>query len=236
MFNSLLILFTYIVLSIPAAMLGLPWAMITRDADSLYRWSVWIVRTGLKVGRIKIAVHGEEGIPGGRACIFMSNHISNVDPPVLISVLPFRSAFFLKRSLLRIPFLGRGMVLAGFIPVDRDGRIESARRSVDLAKTVLASGVNVCTFPEGTRSPNGKLLPFKKGPFYLAMESGATVIPVTITGTERMMPKGKLAIVPGKTVVTFHPPIDPRQFKRREDLMEAVRGAIGAGLPEAMSG
>ncbi len=231
MFSSLAILITYFLLILPAAAIGLPWTLISRDIGFLYRWSTWIVGAGLKMGRIRVETAGREHIPAGRACIFMSNHLSNLDPPVLFPLFPFRTAFFLKRSLLKIPLLGWGMQLADFIPVDRDGRMESARESVQFAARVLASGVSVSTFPEGTRSRTGQLLPFKKGPFYLAMESGAPVIPISIWGTERMMTKGSLRIKPGAAHVIFHEPIYPQQFSTRESLMLAVRSAITSGLP-----
>ena len=123
----------------------------------------------------------------------MSNHVSNLDPPIMLPFLPFRTAFFIKRSLLKIPVVGYGMRLAGFIPVDRDGRLESARESVQVANKVLASGVNISTFPEGTRSRDGRLLPFKKGPFYLAMESGAPMMPISIWGSDANDDQGQLA-------------------------------------------
>lgn len=234
MLNSITMLVTYVLLSLPAAVIGLPWTLFRRDISFLYRWSMWIVRVGLKVGRIRIQPAGREKIPLGRACIFMSNHVSNLDPPILFSLLPFRSAFFLKRSLLKIPLLGWGMQLADFIPVDRDGRPESARESVQYAARVLASGVHVMTFPEGTRSRTGKMLRFKKGPFYLAMDSGAPVVPVSIWGTERMMTKGSLRITPGMAHIVFHEPFDPRQWATREELMSAVRSSIASGLPAEM--
>ncbi len=166
----------------------------------------------------------------------MSNHVSNLDPPIMLPLLPFRTAFFIKRSLLKIPIVGYGMRLAGFIPVDRDGRLESARESVQAANKVLASGVNISTFPEGTRSRTGKLLPFKKGPFYLAMESGAPIIPISIWGSEHMMTKGSLRIKPGTAHLTFHPPLYPQQFATREQLAAAVRAAITSALPQWMWG
>ncbi|HEV2274885.1 MAG TPA: lysophospholipid acyltransferase family protein [Acidobacteriaceae bacterium] len=236
MFSSITMLVTYILLALPAAAIGLPWTLISKDIGFLYRWSMWILGAGLKMGRIRIEVTGRERIPAGRACIFMSNHVSNLDPPILAPLFPFRTSFFLKRSLLKIPLLGWGMRLADFIPVDRDGRVESARASVEFAVRVLASGVHVSTFPEGTRSRTGELLPFKKGPFYLASESGAPVIPVSIWGTEHMMTKGSLRITPGTAHVIFHPPIHPETLATREELMLAVRSAIASGLPPAMRG
>jgi 1-acyl-sn-glycerol-3-phosphate acyltransferase len=235
MLSSITMLVTYVVLGLPAGAIGIPWALLTGDIGPLYRWSMWIVRTGVRLARIRVQVAGRELIPE-RPCIFMSNHVSNLDPPILLPLLPYRTAFFIKRSLLKIPVVGVGMRLAGFIPVDRDGRLESARESVQAASKVLASGVNVSTFPEGTRSRTGRLLPFKKGAFYLAMESGAPVIPVSIWGSEQMMTKGSLRIKPGTAQLTFHPPIYPQQFASREQLTTAVRSAITSGLPQWMWG
>jgi 1-acyl-sn-glycerol-3-phosphate acyltransferase len=235
MLSSITILVTYVVLGTPAGLIGIPWALLTGDIGPLYRWSMAIVRIGVRLARVRVEVAGVEHIPA-QACIFMSNHVSNLDPPIILPLLPFRSAFFIKRSLLKIPLVGYGMRLAGFVPVDRDGRPEAARASVQAAREVLASGVNISIFPEGTRSRDGKLLPFKKGPFYLAMESGVPVIPMSIAGSEQMMTKGSLRIKPGAAHLTFHPPIHPQQFADREQLAQAVRAAISSGLPQWMRG
>ena len=235
MLSSITMLVTYVVLGAPAGIVGIPWALLTGDIGPLYRWSMFIVRTGVRLARIHVQVAGREHIPA-QACIFMGNHVSNLDPPIILPLLPFRSAFFIKRSLLKIPLVGYGMRLAGFVPVDRDGRPEAARASVQAAREVLASGVNISIFPEGTRSRDGKLLPFKKGPFYLAMESGVPVIPMSIAGSEQMMTKGSLRIKPGAAHLTFHPPIHPQQFADRERLAQAVRAAISSGLPQWMRG
>jgi 1-acyl-sn-glycerol-3-phosphate acyltransferase len=235
MLSSLTMLVTYVVLGLPAGAVGIPWALLTGDIGPLYRWSMWIVRTGVKLARIRVQITGREHILA-QPSIFMSNHVSNLDPPIILPLLPFRTAFFIKRSLLRIPVVGFGMRLAGFVPVDRDGRLESARDSVHAANKVLASGVNISTFPEGTRSRTGRLLPFKKGPFYLAMESGAPVIPISIWGSEHMMTKGSLRIKPGTAHLTFHPAVYPQQFATREQLAAAVREAITSALPQSMWG
>ena len=136
---------------------------------------------------------------------------------------------------MRIPVLGWGFQLGEFIPVDRDGRKESAQREHGRWHArVLEKGVHITTFVEGTRSKDGRMLPFKKGPFYLAMAAGAPCIPVSIWGTETMMAKGSVRIKPGTAHITFHAPVFPGDYETREELMAAVRAAIASGLPEWM--
>jgi 1-acyl-sn-glycerol-3-phosphate acyltransferase len=231
---TFVIVVVYLILAVPATLIFIPWAMITGQADPLYNASQLINRAALALAGIRVEVTGLELIPARQACIFMSNHLSNLDPPALIPRIPGRTSAFLKRSLMRIPVLGYGFRLGEFVPVDRDGRVESAQESAAVARRVIAKGIHITIFVEGTRSPDGRLLPFKKGPFFLAMESGAPCIPVSIHGTERLMPKGSIAIRPGTAHIAFHAPLYPRDYATREDLMEAIRASIASGLPEWM--
>jgi 1-acyl-sn-glycerol-3-phosphate acyltransferase len=160
----------------------------------------------------------------------MANHSSNLDPPVLIPLLPGRVVMYLKESLMRIPVLGYALRLAGDIPVRRDGTVESAMASSAAALRALEQGSCLVIFPEGTRSRDGSLLPFKKGPFFVAMESGAPVVPVSIVGATRMLPKGSLNLKSGTVSVTFHAPLHPADYSDKEGLMAAVRDAIESGL------
>ena len=233
MLPALTIFLIYFVLTIPTAILGVPWTLITGDISMLYRTAMRVVRLGTWCAGIRIAVEHRAPLDPATQYIFLSNHISNLDPPILLPLLP-RVSVFLKRSLMKLPVLGYGMRLAKFIPVDRDGRVESAKESVAIASEVLASGTNVMSFVEGTRSRDGRLLPFKKGPFYLAMETGAPVVPISVWGTESMMKKGSVRLYPGVAHVTFHAPLFPRDFASREELMDATRKAIESGLPEWM--
>lgn len=175
-----------------------------------------------------------ERVPKGTACIFMANHVSNLDPPALLPQIPGRTSAFLKRSLMKIPVLGYGFKLGDFVPVDRDRSVASAKAGVEAARLVLEKGIHITTFVEGTRSLDGRMLPFKKGPFFLAMQAGALCVPVSIYGTESMMSKGSAKVKPGTAHIVFHEPLDPKQFATREALMAAVRGAIASGLPEWM--
>ena len=236
MVSSLVFLATILVLGAPTALVLIPWAMITRNANALYYSSMAIVRAALWLAGVRVEATGRDLVPAHTACLFMSNHVSNLDPPCLIPKLPGRTSAFLKRSLSRIPVFGSGLRLADFVPVDRDGRVESAQESNAIARKVMEKGFHLIVFVEGTRSRDGRMLPFKRGPFYLAMESGAPCIPISIHGTETMMAKGSLRIRPGTAHIVFHPPLWPRDFATREELMEAVRGAIAGGLPEWMRG
>jgi 1-acyl-sn-glycerol-3-phosphate acyltransferase len=234
MIASLLLFITFVILGIPTAIIFIPWSIITGNVLPLYNATQMIVRTGYFLAGIHVEVKGREFVPANTACIFMANHVSNLDPPALIPNIPGRTSAFLKRSLMHVPVLGWGFRQGEFIPVDRDGRKESAQESIAAARLVLAKGVHITTFVEGTRSRDGRMLPFKKGPFYLAQETGAPCIPVSIWGTEAMMSKGSIRIRPGTAHVTFHAPIFPADYATREDLMTAVRTSIASGLPEWM--
>jgi 1-acyl-sn-glycerol-3-phosphate acyltransferase len=236
MIASLVMLTTILALGIPAALIFIPWAVITGNATPLYNATISIVRTAFRLAGIRVEVVGRERVPAHTACIFMANHVSNLDPPALLPRIPGRTSVFVKRSLMKIPVLGYGFRLGELIPVDRDGRVESAQESVAEARRVMAGGLHITTFVEGTRSRDGHMLPLKKGPFYLAKETGAPCIPVSIFGTESMMAKGSLKIRPGTAHITFHAPVYPDNYATREELLEAVRAAIASGLPEWMRG
>ena len=234
MIVALIVFFVILVLAVPSALVLFPLALITGNVGPLYTVGCFIARLSVRIAGVKVVLEGRENIPSGQAVIFMANHISNIDPPALIPNLPGRTSAFIKRSLTKIPVLGYAFRLAEFIPVDRDGRVESAQQSVTEARHTLADGLHITTVVEGTRSLDGRMLPFKKGPFYLAQQSGALCIPVSIYGTEKIMPRGSFAIHPGTAHIVFHPPIDPAHFATRDDLSAAVRSAIASGLPEWM--
>jgi 1-acyl-sn-glycerol-3-phosphate acyltransferase len=137
---------------------------------------------------------------------------------------------------MKIPILGFAFKLGEFIPVDREGNPEDAQRSVAQGLRVLARGLHITTFVEGKRSFDGRMMPFKKGPFYLAMESGAPCIPISIYGTEKIIPWGSRRIYPGTAHIIFHEPVVPADYPNRDQLAEAVREAIASGLPEWMRG
>ena len=236
MIVSLFVFVVILVLSIPAAAIFIPLAALTGNAGPLYVVVCYIVRVGFWVAGIRIRVEGRENVPAGKACIFMANHVSNLDAPGLIPCIPGRTAAFTKRSVFKLPLFGYCLRLGEFIPVDRIGSAAGAQHSVAAARLLLEKGLHFTTFVEGTRSRNGRLQAFKKGTFYLAFETGAPCIPVSVYGTEALMAKGSFGIKPGTAHFVFHAPIYPRDFETREDLMAAVRASIASGLPEWMRG
>jgi 1-acyl-sn-glycerol-3-phosphate acyltransferase len=234
MIRTIIFVANMVVLGIPSALLFIPWCWITGNVLPLYKATRFMLSSSCRLAGVRFQVDGLDRIPRDRACIFMSNHVSNLDPPALISIIPGRTSAFMKRSLMNMPIVGVGFRQGEFIAVDRRGNLADAQRSVAEAQRVLAKGVHITTFVEGTRSPDGRMLPFKKGPFFLAMAAGAPCIPVSICGTEKMLPKGGNSIHPGVAHVTFHDPIDPAAFATRDELMRAVRVAVASGLPEWM--
>jgi 1-acyl-sn-glycerol-3-phosphate acyltransferase len=160
--------------------------------------------------------------------------VSNLDPPVVLPLLPGRCSVLLKKELMRIPILGTAMRMGKFVPVERGSRRDAAQASVTAAGDALRSGLNILVFPEGTRSKNGRLAPFKKGPFFLAQQTQAPIVPIALSGTQHMMKKGSVAITPGVAQVRLLPTIEPGQYETREELLNAVRRAIAEALPEEM--
>ena len=213
-----------------AALIGFPWTLITGDVSFLYRMTMWGAWTGVKLAGIRATAVGLDRIDPARTYIFMSNHVSNVDPPILMPLIPRRMSIMVKKELFRYPILARLMRFGSLVPVDRGNR-ESGISAVRAAAEVIRQGINMTVYVEGHRSFDGKLLPFKKGPFYLAEGCGVPIVPVTIVGTHYVMPKKRFAIKPGTVSVIFHSPIEPKDFDSRECLMARVRKAIDSGLP-----
>lgn len=226
-----ILMLTFWAVALPfAALLGFPWTFITGRVDFLYRMAMWGAWTGVRLAGVDVETIGLEGIDPARAYIFMANHVSNLDPPILIPIIPARTSVMVKKELFSYPILGKAMRLGALVPVDRGNR-EAGIAAVREASSVVRQGINMTIFVEGHRSWDGKLLPFKKGPFYLAMACSVPVVPITIVGTHCAMPKGRFAIKPANVKIIFHPPIDPNEFTDRESLMAKVREVINGGLP-----
>jgi 1-acyl-sn-glycerol-3-phosphate acyltransferase len=145
-----------------------------------------------------------------------------------MTLIPGVARVILKKSVLRIPVVGMGMRHVGFVPVDRKGT-EGGKRSIARAAALMRErGYSYLIFPEGTRSRDGRLGPFRRGGFFLALESGAPIVPVTVRGTFELMPKGQWFARPGRVLVAFHEPIPVAGFAadNMAQLMDRVKGAI----------
>ncbi|MFH1674765.1 MAG: lysophospholipid acyltransferase family protein [Pseudomonadota bacterium] len=184
-------------------------------------------RTVLFISRVKVNVKGLENIDPGNTYIYMANHQSMYDIPALQGHLAVQFRWLAKIELFRIPFFGQAMARAGYIDIDRSNRRE-AFKSIGRAAERIQEGTSVVIFPEGSRSADGKIKPFKKGGFVLALKSKRPIVPVTILGSGSILPKGSLDIQPGKIIVRVHSPIDTTGFtsKTIDGLMESVRSVI----------
>jgi 1-acyl-sn-glycerol-3-phosphate acyltransferase len=192
----------------------------------------------LRVCGIKVRVTGRENLDPTVPRIYMSNHQSYFDIFGLLAYLPLHFKFILKQELMGIPLFGLAMRKAGYIGLDRE-EPRKAIKSLNEAAEKIRNGASVVVFPEGTRSQDGTLLPFKKGGFSLALRSGCDIVPVIIRGSCRIVPKGSLKINPGTFDLHIGKPIPTKGLSKRNipDLMELVRAAILNQLePQTKSG
>ncbi len=190
-------------------------------------WARWILATC----KIKIEACGMEQIPRDQPVIFMSNHRSALDVLVLVETLPVPFRFVAKKELRWIPLFGWALFLGRHVFIDRDDRRKAIQSLADAADRVRA-GTNVILYPEGTRSRTTELLPFKSGGFHMALDSGAVVVPVSVSGSQRLAPKDSLTVHAGTVRIVFGKPIVSRDFDfdRRHDFMEEIHQAICTGL------
>ncbi len=236
MIRSLLTLLFWIITTPAAALVMFPYTLLSGKILPIYRVGLWIAWTGIRIAGVRVEVVGRDELDPSGTYVFMSNHTSNLDPPLLIPLIPRRTSVLVKKELFRVPVLGQAMRLGALVPVDRSNR-ERAIESLRQAEKVLESGINMTIFVEGTRSRDGRLLPFKKGPFHMAIATGKQVVPITIAGTHELMPKGKVFSRSGVVRVVFHRPIDPAMYgDDREQLVAAVRERIAQDLPEHQRG
>jgi 1-acyl-sn-glycerol-3-phosphate acyltransferase len=231
MLRARLFLLIFIPLTFVLALSALVCTLFDRTGALYHRHARGWSRVGLWLAGVKVDVVGADNVPHNSPVIFMSNHQGNFDILALFTAIPQRFSWLAKEELFRIPVFGHSMARAGYIPLDRgDGR--RALRSVDAAAATIRGGRSVVIFPEGTRTFDGSLLPFKKGGFLLASKAGVPIVPVTINGSMRVNPKNRLELYPGTITIRFAEPIPTAggAGRERERLMEEVRQAIAAGL------
>ncbi|WP_136524105.1 lysophospholipid acyltransferase family protein [Geomonas ferrireducens] len=188
---------------------------------------VWSL-VSLPVAGIKVEVEGLEMVPTEGPVIYMGNHQGNFDILALTRAIPRLFSWVAKEELFRVPVFGAAMRRAGYIPLDRsDGR--KALKSMNQAAQRIASGASVVIFPEGTRTKDGALLPFKRGAFMLAVRAGVPIVPFTINGSRAINPRNRIELRPGTIRVSFGAPIEVAGVAEAE-LLERVRAAIAAKL------
>lgn len=185
----------------------------------------------LRITGTRVRVQGLENIDPRKSYILVSNHQSNFDIFSLLGYLPLQFRWTAKAELFRIPFMGWAMTRTGYIPIERDSP-KKAYRSLLRAAEVVRNGTSVIIFPEGTRSPDGKLQPFKKGVFLIALKSQAPILPITIQGASRIMRKGDWRIHPGEVQIQIDPSIDTAGVptEKEAELSQRVRSTLMKNL------
>jgi len=186
-------------------------------------WS-WLI---LKTSGIRVRVEGLEHVRPGQTTIYCVNHQSAMDIPILFVNLPVQFRFVAKRSLFSMPFLGWHLRRSGHIPVDRN-RPREALKSMKKAAQEIREGKSVLLLPEGHRSRNGQILPFKAGSFYIAILSGVPIVPITLNGTRYVLKPDTYHVHAGQTEMIVHPPIETQglTLKDVDRLSEQVEGII----------
>ncbi|HXR97150.1 MAG TPA: lysophospholipid acyltransferase family protein [Terriglobales bacterium] len=217
-----------------AGVVCLPWVWLTGRLGFVYAAARLGLRLLLWLAGARVVVEGRELLPRQPGCIYMANHQSNLDPPILLANLPGYISFLAKQELFRVPVLGTVARIGGLVPVDRSKRT-SAQASIARAAEAVRRGRPFMIFPEGTRSRDGQLLPFKKGPFYLAEQAGAPVVPITITGSGALMPKGQWKIRSGVVKLQIHAPLWPTPASEGDEGREALAAAVRAAISAAIS-
>ncbi len=200
-------------------------------ADRVHACATLWGKTGLWLAGAKIKTEGAENILQDQPAIYMANHQSNFDIQTLYAGLPIQFRWLAKKELFDVPGFGLAMKRAGYISVDRADRKKSIQ-SMAVAADKIRQGASVIIFPEGTRSPDGNLLPFKKGGFMLALQSGAPIVPVAISGSRDLMPKHSLRICGGTVNIRFFPPIETSTLTTadRDRILEDVFDQISSAV------
>jgi 1-acyl-sn-glycerol-3-phosphate acyltransferase len=212
-------------------------ALVGANQEASHRIAQWWGRRILRVSGVQVHVVGQANLEKERSFILMPNHQSHFDIPVLLGCLDTQFRWLAKAELFRIPVFGRAMRGCGYISIDRSNR-EAAFASIRQAADTIRGKASVLIFPEGTRSTDGKLLPFKKGGFVLAVDSGVPILPIGIYGTGDILPKKRLILDPRSVVLWIGAPIDTSGYRRetKDALMAEVRQALCEAVTHASEG
>ncbi len=232
MLRAFLIVYPFLILYVTVAtLIFVPLTWVIRDIRPIYQAARTGVRLALRLSGVRVRLINEAYARRELPAVFVSNHVSNIEPAALFMVLP-RIAIILKKELGRIPLLGYVMKLGGFIYVDRKDR-KSRRKALEASVAALKNEeISLLVFPEGTRSPAGSLLPFRPGSFTIAIEAQAPIVPISVRGARELMPKGSAHMRPGEVELVFHEPVPTRGLssEQRAELMNRVQAVIEAGV------
>jgi len=178
---------------------------------------------------VRIQCQGEENVPPNEAVLYVSNHMSQFDIPILMQALPGNVRFVYKKSMSKIPVFGWAMFLAKYIPIDRQN-VRNALKSLKNASSLIPKGISVVMFPEGTRSPDGEIHDFKKGMLVISAESKCKIVPVSIRGSFNILPKNTLRIKPGLVKVIIDKPIS---YSDDKELLGNLKNIISLNFNNA---
>jgi 1-acyl-sn-glycerol-3-phosphate acyltransferase len=207
-------------------------AWLAGRREWLYPMAMWGARQWLRLSGMRVRVRGLEQLDPRQTYIFTANHRSYLDTATLFAYTGRRIGLFAKKELLKVPILGYGMGYVNILAIDRSNR-ERALATVQKATESIRSGVSFGVFAEGTRARPGELLPFKKGAFYMAVETGVSVVPVAMKNTDRLMGKGEGTARPGTIEMVMLPPISTVGLSTDEDvkrLTAEVRARVAEEL------
>jgi 1-acyl-sn-glycerol-3-phosphate acyltransferase len=201
--------------------------MISPGENKAHRIANLWARMLLKLTHIRVRVAGLENVLMNRPQIFMVNHQSDFDILIVLAHIPGQFRWIVKKELFKIPVFGKAMKSAGYIEIDRQNH-ERAMKSLEEAAQKIREGKSVVTFPEGTRSKDGKIKPFKQGIFHLAIRAGVPIVPISIIGAHEIMPKRSLKIRPGEITMIIDRAVDVSGYtiETRSELIERIRGTI----------
>ena len=200
--------------------------------DAFLAYGCWMMRVGRFILGIDVEAEGLNRIDRGTPYIFMCNHLSFLDAPLLMTVLDRAARVIVKRFVFRIPVLGLGMRFSGYVPLDKEGAGAGRKSIARAAQLIKEKRYSFLIYPEGARSWDGKLLPFRRGGFFLALETGVPIVPVSIKGTYELMPRGQWLVRKGSVKITFHEPVPVTGLtvETIPELMEKVRTTVSSGL------
>jgi 1-acyl-sn-glycerol-3-phosphate acyltransferase len=207
--------------------------VVTKNENLLYSPIRFFIRAGLAMVRVRVEVNGLERLDPKQTYIFTPNHQSLIEVPLWVAYLGRNIAYLGKKEVFKYPIFGYGIRLIGVVPVDRSNSA-AAVESAKLATENIRRGKSYVVYPEGTRSSDGGLLPFKKGAFMMAIDAGVPIVPITISGATRIMPKGQIKIFPSTVRVTIHEPISTAGYTKANvaELMTKTRDKIFSALDE----